>query len=74
MKILPKYKEIIRFQGDKYGVLDRVSKENRCNGCCFQRNEGSTRASCAKPWLPFYHSCSETFRHDKCYIIYKKIL
>ena len=32
MKILPKYKEIIRFQGDKYGVLDRVSKENRCNG------------------------------------------
>lgn len=74
MKILPKYKEIIRFQGDKYGVLDRVSKGNRCNGCFFQRNEGSTRASCMKPWLPFYHSCSETFRDDKCYIIYKKIL
>ena len=46
MKILPKYKEIIRFQGDRYGVLDRASKENRCNGCCFQINEGSMRASC----------------------------
>ena len=74
MKILPKYKEIIRFQGDKYGVLDRVSKRDRCDGCCFQRNEGHTRPSCVKPWLPFFHSCSENFRDDKCYIIYKKIL
>ena len=74
MKILPKYKEIIRFQGNRYGVLDRVSKENRCNGCCFQRNEGSTRASCTKHLLPYNNTKSKTFRDDTCYIIYKKIL
>ena len=73
MKINSKYKEIIEWQGSRYGEIDRISKGNRCDGCCFQRSEGYAHSSCVKPWFPFFNSCTESLRNDKCYIIYKKI-